>query len=68
MRKFNLKKAQNGSDVKTKSGVSAKILLFDRDSNVFPLVVILNNKKVYYYTVEGKFYNDKNSELDLVMA
>jgi len=68
MRKFNLKKAQNGSDVKTKSGIAAKILLFDRDSRTFPLVVILNNKKVYYYTTEGKFYNDKDSDLDLVMV
>ena len=68
MQKFNFKKAQKGSDVKTKSGIPAKILLFDRDSKIFPLVVIINNKKVSCYTVEGKFYTYKNSDLDLVMA
>ena len=65
MRKFNINKARAGDDVCTKSGVPAKILLFDRDNDLFPLVVIINNKKVCYYTIDGKFYKDKDSDNDL---
>ena len=68
MKKFNLNKAQAGDDVCTKSGNHAKILLFDRNNSVFPLVVIINNKMVYYYTNEGKFYKDKDSDFDLRMV
>lgn len=67
MAKFNIEKAKAGEEVVTKSGIPARILLFDRDSRLFPLVAIIGNKKVYYYTEKGKFYLDKNSELDLVM-
>lgn len=67
MSKFSLKKAKEGAEVCTKSGKQANILLYDRSSKDFPLVVILDNKKVYYYTIEGKFYLDKDSDLDLVM-
>lgn len=66
-KKFNLEKAKSGADVATKSGRQARILLFDRDNNVFPLVVIIDNKKVYYYTIDGKFYKDKDSDNDLIM-
>ena len=67
MKKFNLKKARGGADVITKSGKEAKILLFDRSSRVFPLVVIIENKNVYYYTEKGKFYADKPRDKDLRM-
>jgi hypothetical protein len=67
MKRFNLKKAQAGEAVATKSGKSAKILVFDRSSNDFPLVVIINNRKVACYTVKGKFYKDRKSDYDLVM-
>lgn len=67
MARFNLKKAKNGEEIVTKSGLPVRILLFDRDSRMFPIVAILNNKKVYYYTEKGKFYIDKDSDLDLVM-
>lgn len=67
MAKFNLEKAQNGDEVCTKKDVPVKILLFDRDSTTFPIVAIINNKKVCYYTNEGKFYLDKDSEFDLIM-
>ena len=67
MKNFNLEKARNGADVVTKSGQEAKILLFDRNSRIFPLVVILNNKNVYCYTEDGKFYKDRPSDKDLIM-
>ncbi|WP_394265436.1 hypothetical protein [Bergeyella zoohelcum] len=67
MKKFSLKKAKEGAEVVTKEGKVAKILLFDRSSKDFPLVVIIENKMVYYYTNEGKFYKDKPSDKDLRM-
>lgn len=66
-KKFDLEKAKTGIDVVTKSGKQAKILLFDRDNSIFPLVVIIGNKNVYYYTIDGKFYKDKDSDNDLIM-
>ncbi|SHF49177.1 DEAD/DEAH box helicase [Dysgonomonas macrotermitis] len=66
-KKFDLEKAKTGIDVVTKSGKQAKILLFDRDNSTFPLVVIIGNKNVYYYTIDGKFYKDKDSDNDLIM-
>jgi len=67
IKKFDIEKAKEGAEVCTKSGKSAKILLFDRNYKPFPLVVIINNRTVYYYTNEGKFYRDKDSDNDLVM-
>ncbi len=67
MKEFDLEKARSGAEVITKSGQEAKILLFDRSNKTFPLVVILENKNVYYYTEEGKFYKDKPSDNDLIM-
>jgi hypothetical protein len=67
MKRFHLEKARSGGEVCTKSGKQAKILLFDRDSKSFPLVVIINNRKVACYTAKGKFYADKNSDFDLAM-
>ncbi len=65
MKKFNLNKAKEGAEVVTKEGKSAKILLYDRDSPRFPLVVIIENKHVTFYTTEGKLYSDKDSDKDL---
>lgn len=67
MAKFNLEKAKSGEAVETKKGIPVRILIFDRDSRTFPIVAILNNRKVYYYTNDGKFYLDRSSDLDLVM-
>lgn len=67
MKKFNIEKAKQGNLVVTKSGKEAKILLFDRDNAKFPLVVIVENKDVACYTIDGKFYFDKESENDLKM-
>lgn len=67
MKKFDIEKAKHGNLVVTKSGRDAKILLFDRDNTHFPLVVILGNKDVACYTIDGKFYIDKESDKDLKM-
>jgi hypothetical protein len=67
MKKFNIDKANKGEAVITKNGKEAKILLFDRDNVKFPLVVILENKHVYCFTAEGKFFVDKEDDKDLKM-
>ena len=59
MKEFDLEKARSGAEVITKSGQEAKILLFNRSNKTFPLVVILENKNV--------FYKDKPSDNDLIM-
>jgi len=67
MKKFNLIKAKQGSKVITKNGKDVNIIYFERDSKNFPLVVLIENKKVEQYTLDGKLYTDKDSELDLKM-
>ena len=68
MKEFNLKQAKEGAKVCTKSGKSVRILAFDRTSRSFPLVALIENKKVCCYTNEGKYYVDRDSENDLRMA
>lgn len=67
MKKFDIKKAKLGASVVTRSGKDAKVLLFDRDNAKFPIVAIVQNKKVSCYTAEGKWYFDKDSNEDLMM-
>ena len=67
MKKFNLQKAKDRASVVTKEGKSANILYFERSSKFFPLVVLLDNMEVACYTVEGKYYRDKDSGKDLIM-
>ncbi len=67
MSKFSLKKAKAGKDIKIRSGKDAKILLFDRDSRDFPIVAIIENKKIICCTSEGRYYKDKTSDFDLLM-
>jgi len=67
MPRFNLKKVKEGAEVLTKSGKVAKILLFDRSNSMFPLVVIIENKRVACYTDKGKFYKNSNSDNDLII-
>lgn len=68
MKEFNLKLAKEGEKVCTKSGKPVRLLAFDRDSLSFPLVALIENRKVCCYTTAGKFYVDKNSDNDLEMV
>lgn len=65
MQKFSLRSAQPGKEILTRSGKNVEILVTKRDSKDFPIVAILNNKEVLLYTLEGKFYKDKDSDNDL---
>ena len=68
MKEFNLKLAKDGARVCTKTGKIVRILAFDRTSHSFPLVALIENKKVCCYTSEGKYYVDRDSDNDLRMA
>ena len=67
MSKFDIDKAKQGLPVMTKENKEARILLLDRNNSKFPLVVIIENKDVCCYTINGKFYYDKESDKDLKM-
>lgn len=67
MKKFKLSEAEKGAELVTKKGKSIKILHFERDSPHFPIVGIIENKKVEFYTVEGKVYLDKESDNDIYL-
>jgi hypothetical protein len=60
MKKFDIERAKEGKEV--------RILHFDRDNAKFPLVIIVENKHVFCYTIDGKFYHDKESDKDLKMG
>ncbi len=68
MKKFNLKEAKMGAETCTKDGKPIRILAFDRDSRVFPIVALIDNKRVCCYTVEGRYYVDKTSDYDIMMV
>lgn len=65
MKKFNLNEAIAGKEVVTKDGKLVKILHHERENDKFPIVAIIENKKVALYTIDGKFYTDKDSKFDL---
>ena len=67
MKKFNLKAAQEGEKVCNKLGKSVRLIAFDRESKKFPIVGLIENKKVCCYTFDGKYYADKDSDNDLRM-
>lgn len=68
MKKFNLKLAREGAKTCTKSGKSVRILAFDRNSLRFPIVALIENKRLCCYTNKGKFYIDRDSDNDLRMV
>lgn len=67
MQKFSLRAAQPGKQIITRSGKNVEILLTTRDSKDFTIVAIIDNKEVLLYTLEGKFYKDKDSDNDLMI-
>lgn len=68
MKDFNLTSAKDGAKVCTKEGKSVRLLAFDRESASFPIVGLIENRKVCCYTIDGKYYADKDSDNDLRMV
>lgn len=50
MKDFNLTSAKDGAKVCTKDGKSVRLLAFDRESASFPIVGLIENRKVCCYT------------------
>lgn len=73
MKEFNLEEAKNGKEVCTRDGHAARIICFDRKSNIkydnlIALITNDNNIEIaYYYDNNGKFCDCKESKNDLVM-
>jgi hypothetical protein len=67
MKKFNIEEAIAGRQVETTDGKIVKILHHERDNEKFPIIALIENKKVVMYTIEGKFYLDKDSKNDLIL-
>jgi len=67
MKKFNIEEAIAGRQVETKDGKIVKILHHERDNDKFPIIALIENKKVVMYTIDGKFYLDKDSKNDLIL-
>ena len=67
MKNFNIEDAKKGAKIVTREGKNVKILLYDRDSKQFPIVVIIENRKVIQVTKKGKYYLDRNSKFDLMI-
>lgn len=73
MKEFNLEEAKNGKEVCTRDGHAARIICFDRKSNIkydniIALITDDNNIEIaYYYDNNGKYCKCKESKNDLVM-
>ena len=67
MKKFNIEEAIAGRQVETTDGKIVKILHHERDNEKFPIIALIENKKVAMYTIDGKFYLDKDSKNDLIL-
>lgn len=74
MKPFDLEAAKNGAPVQTRDGCKARIVCFDRRSEEYPIVALIDcnepiSEDVKCYSVNGAFYNDGRATLsDLVMA
>ena len=71
LKQFDLEAAKKGAKVITKSGKPVELLYFEREVGQFPIVAIIEKKKVANYTIDGKFYyseTPKPSKYDLYMA
>ena len=62
MAKLNIIK---GKTFSTKSGKSVEIIYTQRNSKNFPIIGLVNGVNVLFFTENGKFYKDKDSDNDL---
>lgn len=67
MKKFSLTLAKKGRKLTTKKGDPAILLYSERENTNFPLIVLIKNKKAEYYTEKGKYYLDRDSDMDLYL-
>lgn len=71
MKPFNLEEAKAGNIICTRNGNSARIVDFNFKKKDFPIVAIVsvgNIEKICTYTSNGSYYEDKESDEDLMMV
>ena len=72
MKPFDLKLAKSGHPVCTKNGRDARIICFDRKFETYPIVALIDNRlggeDIEYYTINGKYEFEAESEFDLFMT
>lgn len=67
MKKFDINQIRSGTEVQTRDGRTAKVIYTKRDNEKFPIVAIIEEKQVHYFTIDGMFYEDKTSPNDLFL-
>lgn len=69
---FDIEKAKQGAKIMTRDGHDARILCYDRNSEDYPIVVLVlrsnedeYEEEIVSYTNDGKYYPDDESGYDL---
>lgn len=71
MQKFDLELAKAGREVITKEGYPVRIICYDKMDDRFPLVALVkheNSEITKNYTIDGKYIEGDNTDLDLFLA
>ena len=73
MRKFNLEEAKAGKAVCTRAGDKARIICFDRKSENYPIIALIQDtekvESVEEFTINGYYYKHETEEdEDLMMV
>jgi hypothetical protein len=73
MKEFNLELVRQGKKVTTRSGHEVRIICTDfKSKGNTPILALLKEEEnkeeiIYFYTLKGKVYDDKESAFDLFM-
>ena len=71
MKKFDLELAKQGHPVCTRDGKPARIICFDRKSEKYPIVALVDQEEEEYslnYAIDGHYYTECEDPHDLMMA
>ena len=71
MKQFNLEEAKQGKPVCTRDGGRARIICFDRKSDTYPIVALIDGRsceRMYTYTNKGECDVNGSRDFDLFMA
>lgn len=71
MKPFNLEEARQGKPVCTRDGGRARIICFDRKSDTYPIVALIDGRsceRMYTYTNKGECDINGSRDFDLFMA
>ena len=66
---FDIEKAKQGAKIVTRDGHDVRILCYDRHSDIYPIVAIVQSKdsredEIISYTTDGKYFNDDDETGD----